>query len=227
MLLRPVKFEEQVPLIEGSGIQFLDFAFGSDPKSIPEGNFLSGEVEIDSKTYKIPLALSVRGDDLILPTRGHAVHKGVPEQSASGTETLKAFEGQWLPVPFFRRKLDGTFETGPFNWVRVRVDSLAVPDVDKNHFRLTMIVDTSVSGQASDSAYLSPTTQDINFGKVFGLAADFDSVSRFATLPWVVEWVSRSWKACLRDKTGRRLSDEQVAERLEDWPSESMCKFYI
>ena len=225
MLIRPVKFEEQLPLIEGSGIQFLDFSFGSDPKSIPEGNFLSGNVEIDGKTHKIPLVLSVRGDDLVLPTPGHALHKGAPEHSASGTETLKAFEAQWLPVPFFRRKLDGAFEVGPFNWVRVRVDSLDAPDADGNHFRLTMIVDTSVSGQASDSDYLSPTAQDINFGKVFGLATDFDSVSRFATLPWVEEWVLRSWKACLRDRMGRRLSDEQVAERLEDWPSEAMCKF--
>ena len=225
MLISPVKFEEQVPLIEGSGIQFLDFAFGSDPKSMPEGNFLSGQVEIDGKTHKIPYALSVRGDDLMLPTPGQGVHRGPPEQSSSATETLKSFDGQWLPLPFFRRKLDGAFEAGPFNWVRVRVDALTTPDADGNQFRLTMIVDTAASVQSNDGAYLAPTNQDINFGKVFGLATDFDSVSRFATLPWVGEWVSRSWKACLRDRTGRALSDERVAERLDEWPSEAMSKF--
>ena len=55
MLAKLSKFENQVTLIAGTGIQFIDFGFCADPKKIPEGNFLQGEVtKSDGSKVKIP-----------------------------------------------------------------------------------------------------------------------------------------------------------------------------
>jgi hypothetical protein len=55
MLARLTNFESQISLIEGTGIQFLDFGFGKNIKLLSEGNFLDGELTKPSGV-RTPLA---------------------------------------------------------------------------------------------------------------------------------------------------------------------------
>ena len=59
-------------------------------------------------------------------------------------ESLKLFDGVWLPLPFLRFMAPHRFDEGPNNWSRMRLVKLAEPDLDGNTHRLTLAFDTRI-----------------------------------------------------------------------------------
>lgn len=226
MLPKLSKFEEQISLIENSGIQFLDFGFCNAIKTLPEGNFLTGQVTAeDGISRKFPILLRSEEERLLNPARNLAEETRDPEQSLAGVESLEGFDEQWLPLAFYHQRIDGTFSSGPINWVRGRIKRLPEPDSEGNLFRLTLAVDTNISRSESPAGYLAPTLEDIRHGRVFGMVSDFDQLNHFALQGWVSQWVERAWQSNLKDRNGQSLPRAKVEERLEEWPLEAMAKY--
>ena len=206
MLPKLSKFEEQISLIENSGIQFLDFGFCNAIKTLPEGNFLTGQVTAeDGSSRKFPILLRSEEERLLNPARNLAEETRDPEQSLAGVESLEGFDEQWLPLAFYHQRIDGTFSSGPINWVRGRIKRLPEPDSEGNLFRLTLAVDTNISRSESPAGYLAPTLEDIRHGRVFGMVSDFDQLNHFALQGWVSQWVERAWQSNLKDRNGQSL----------------------
>lgn len=102
MLARLSKFENQVSLIEGTGIQFLDFGFCSDPKRLTEGNFLQGQVnKLDGSSAQLPILLSQDSAGNWYRSKTEK-YTGPVNLFSTGAESLKAFNSRWLPIPFFK-----------------------------------------------------------------------------------------------------------------------------
>ena len=226
MLAKLSKFEEQISLIENSGIQFLDFGFCKALKTLPEGNFLTGQVTLDDGNLrKFPILLQSVDGRLLNPARNGAEEKRQPDQSLAGVESLDSFDEQWLPLAFYHQRIDSTFSSGPINWVRGRVKRLPEPDSDGNLFRLTLAVDTNIARSDSATAYLAPTMEDIRHGRVFGMVSGFDQINHFALQSWVSQWVDRAWQSNLRDRNGQSLPKSKVEERIAEWPLEAQAKY--
>jgi hypothetical protein len=225
MLARLTQFEEQVSLIEGTGIQFLDFGFCKSPKLLPEGNFIDGKaLKNEGDDVRVPILLIPdKSGNLTLPSKER--FSGQPKQYATGIDTLASFDEQWLPIPFFQKKSDGSFFQGPLNWVRIRIKRLEVPDEEGNFYRLTVAFDTNLPQAVADAGYLTPTLQDIESGKVYGQVTDAELLNAFLLSSWVSKWVERAWGASLKNNKGVALTKEQVDELLEEWPEVAWGKF--
>lgn len=225
MLAKLVEKDEQIVLIEETGIQFLDFGFGQDPKRMREANFVDEDVELQQGTLRAPAFLVDEESGLRYRHGEKKPFRGTVPYSAGAEDTLRILDGQWLPVPFYRWSKDGSYELGPGNWVRCRVDRLDEPDEDGNHYRVTLAVDTSVSESTQDHRYLAPTGADVERGEVFGLVERYESIVSYAFEDWVNHWVEGAWRSNLRDRQGRQLTDESIKERLEEWPLEPVSRY--
>jgi hypothetical protein len=224
MLARLSKFENQVSLIEGTGIQFLDFGFCNDPKKLAEGNFLQGQItKLDGSTAQLPILLSQDSTGNLYRSKSEK-YTGPVNLFSTGSESLKAFNSKWLPIPFFQMNSDGSFMNGPLNWVRVRIKQLDTPDDDGNFYRLTFAFDTNIPKKAG-ATYLTPTNEDIVSGKVFGLDAEDDHLNSFIGLSWVDKWINQCWAEGLVNNKNIRLSKDQIREKIEEWPTEALAKY--
>ncbi len=224
MLAKLSKFENQVTLIAGTGIQFIDFGFCADPKKLPEGNFLQGEVtKSDGSKVKIPVLLSQDSFGNLFKAKGEK-YSGPVNLSSSGYDSLRAFNAKWLPIPFFQMNSDGSFVNGPLNWARVRIKLLDQPDDEGNYFRLTFAFDTNIPKKIG-SSYLTPTHEDIVSGKVFGLDAQNDHLYSFIGLPWVDKWINQCWADGLVNNKNIALTKEEVREKIQEWPTEAIAKY--
>ena len=225
MLARLTKFEEQVTLIEGTGIQFVDIGFCASPKLLPAGNFTEGKASTDTSEFtNIPILLSqdVAGN-LVLPNNERYLK--TPSQYCTGVDSLASFDEQWLPIPFYQKKTDGSFFQGPFNWVRVRIKKLDEPDDEGNFYRITFAFDTNISSVISDAGYLTPTHYDIESGKVFSLVTSSDLINAFVLTSWVHKWIDRAWADSLRGARGQPATRQQKDELLEEWPDIALGKY--
>jgi hypothetical protein len=224
MLARLAKFENQVSLIAGTGIQFLDFGFCLDPKKLPEGIFIEGSVtKSDGKTAPFPIYLTEDSNGNLFKSKGER-YTGPVNHSSSGIDSLKAFDSRWIPIPFFQMNSDGTFMNGPFNWVRLRIKRLDAPDDDGNFYRLTFAFDTNIPAKPG-STYLTPTESDTTSGKIFWLDALDDHLNSFISLEWVEKWINQAWKDSLVTSNNLPLNKEQIQERLDEWPTEAPSKY--
>jgi len=227
MLARLSNFENQVSLIEGSGIQFLDFGFCPAPKLLAEGNFIDGKASgfgLGEKEIPILLAIDAQGG-LSLPNNRREKFSGTPTQFSTGIDSLRAFDAAWLPIPYFQMKTDGTFLPGPFNWARIRIKCLDQPDEFGNHIRITVAFDTNIQNVKTGVGYLTPTHTDIDSGKVFGLATDVALLDAFVLTPWVRKWIEREWGGGLKTSRGTPLGEEQKEELRAEWPGAALGKY--
>ncbi|MCX8581738.1 MULTISPECIES: virulence factor SrfB [unclassified Gilliamella] len=182
-------YGQEVTLIMNSGIQFLDFALKIDWKdnkwrSKVNGCFIdpseSGALvrlieDIDSGKFFAPDNLSF------------AV---TPTQEISVDQSLKLFDGIWLPVPVLRSMPPERFDKGPHNWSRVRIVSIPEgEDADGNTHRITFAFDTKIFSNMQDVAYLAPTENDVKTGAVFSLAHRSDQVAWYLEQKWITSWL--------------------------------------
>lgn len=226
MLARLTNFESQISLIEGTGIQFLDFGFGKNIKLLSEGNFLDGELTKPSGVVPVPILLEVDPQgNLKMPGVTGARYNGIPKHFYAGLDSLTSFNDQWLPLPFFQKRLDCSFVLGPENWVRFRFFRLETPDEDGNHFRLTLAIDTTIPDRQHEQSYLAPSRDDIEGGKIFGLVTSQEIQHHFITTDWITKWVERTWSSNLKNSKGQALTPIQIEEIKEEWPQIALAKY--
>ena len=128
MLVKLQNYDSQVTLIEGTGIQFLDFGFCKSKKDLVEGNFIDHLNHLDDPEYPPVLLLQDNQGNLIYPDVKNEIFSGKPKYFCSGVDAIKSFDSTWLPFPYFQYKTDGTFLNGPSNWSRIRICLLYTSD---------------------------------------------------------------------------------------------------
>ncbi|AWB34941.1 virulence factor SrfB [Orrella marina] len=186
MLAEITSFEEQTALIMDSGVQFLDFAatfslkgrtgaFVLLTQAGPAGKLL--ENERDGRYYLAP----------------DTSKSFKPQFELDLDESLKLFDGRWLPAPFFRCAPGRQFEQGPLNWARMRVVRVPGDDLGHTH-RITLAFDTKVLAGRQDTTYLSPTMDDVLAGSSFALAHQTHEIGWFLDQKWVADWLAELYQ---------------------------------
>lgn len=208
MLAELTDFKKQVKIIRDSGIQFLDFAF-TLPARKEYGDFLrqNGDGAI------LRLVYNEREDKLQIPAADNAAPRfAESDYSLTTEESLRLYQGLWLPLPFFRFNPPRAFAHGPTNWARVQFHELAEPDEKGNTWRAILIFDTKIFPDRDNTQYLAPSEDDVRSGAGFALALHPHEMGDFLTLPWVDEWLREVFSIQARDVL--RQHAEDIDEKL-------------
>lgn len=212
MLAELTDFKENVSLIHNSGIQFLDFAF-SLPTRKEYGEFLQqhGEGAI------LRLIYNDRDDNFLIPAaKDELPRTAEPQYSLSIDESLRLYEGVWLPLPYFRSVSQSAFSQGPTNWSRVQFSALKEPDEKGNTWRATVIFDTKIFPEQANTQYLAPIDDDVKSGKTFALAAHNHQMGNFLELLWVNEWLTDIYKTQAERLLRHRADDNEEKLALKE-----------
>lgn len=209
MLAKLQRFENKVTLIQGSGLQFLDFGLTLDPKGHMEGQFVLSE---DGNALS-RLVYDERRCVLHLPGRPDRAIK--PKLEIPLDDSVRLFDGTWLPLPFFRLNPPNQFANGPETWARARLVALGDREspTDGHTHRLTIAIDTSVLDDDPDRRYLAPTASDVQSGASFGLAHGSEHMGWFPALPWVDGWLSECFDEGVTSVPGRFVEDLSLAKK--------------
>lgn len=211
-----------VPLIPGSGVQFLDLGFTINKLSdVPQkwGYHDPGQAPRNSAA---PPCIA-RGNE--------EPPAGVSESYAVDIKGLvQMFDRVWMPLPLLRRQSHGHFR-GPTNWARVYLAKLATPDDRGNDYRLVIALDTTLLQFVENEAYLAPSPDDARNGHEFKLPGPKDAIDWYFAESWVRDWCFETYKDMLdREERRRRrfafkaLSDEEVNDRLQG-PNEHLARY--
>lgn len=187
MLTELISFQEKTTLIMRSGIQFLDFGLSVQPRKEEPGRFVRSASNLSLRR----LSYDANRNRFYDPTDRQT---GIaPKEEVDMAETLRLFDGIWLPIPFLRNGATGSFYHGPTTWARARIVSLGdssggSADADGNAFHLCLAFDTKVL-EEGNTQYLAPTQADVESGEIFALASLEASIEWFVELPWVDSWL--------------------------------------
>ena len=214
MLPEITQFEETVTLVSDTGIQFMDFALRLGPDGEQAGKF----VQLNNGMVPTRLLWSREYKDFYEPEPDKVVqvefdttddnHFRVPME-----DSLKLFDGIWLPLPFLRFMPPHRFDEGPNNWARMRLVKLPQPDVDGNTHRLTLAFDSRIMPTVAGSAYLAPNEDDVRSGVAFKLATSASEYGWFLTHVWIREWIAELYTEARAEWTRERLDRDIQGNR--------------
>lgn len=209
MLVDLIDFTQKTTLIMRSGLQFLDFGMKLEPAREPAGEF----IRAPSGESILRLVPDEADGEPCNPLTGK--RESNPEFDFKLSDSLAVYDRVWLPVPFLRSRSEDRFYEGPSTWARMRVATLAEPDLEGNTHRLTLAFDTNVFEGSDNTDYLAPTLDDIESGEIFRLASRADGMGWFVDLHWVNDWLRSVW----RDRAGPALgkNSEALEEELRDF----------
>jgi hypothetical protein len=184
MLARLERFEERVTLIMNSGVQFLDFGLTLDPRR-DIGSFILNE----GGPGLLRLVTDARRGTFRRPDKPDQVARAQLEVPLD--DSLRLFDGAWLPVPMLRLNPPYRYANGPETWARARLVKLtpSEQEVDGHTHRCTVAIDTTVFEDDPERRYLAPTNPDVQAGAAFELAHASEHVGWFSALPWVDGWL--------------------------------------
>ena len=214
MLPEITQFEETVTLISDTGIQFMDFALRLGPDGEQAGKF----VQLNNGLVPTRLLWSKEYKDFYEPEPDKVVPVEFDSSEdnhfrLSMEESLKLFDGIWLPIPFLRFMPPYRFDEGPNNWSRMRLIKLAEPDIDGNTHRLTLAFDSRIMPSVSGTAYLAPNEEDVRSGVAFKIACSAREYGWFLTHSWIREWLSELYAEARADWTRERLDKDLKGNR--------------
>ena len=206
-----IRFPEVVPLIPGSGVQFLDFAFSIDKQpDVPRDWAFFDTVDRELHNKRVPV-VSRRGDEEA---------RGVESYSVDLKAIERLFDRVWIPLPLLRQEAQGYFR-GPTNWARAYLAKLDERDVNGNQYRLVLAVDTTLLSFIESEAYLAPSPGDARNGHKFALPGPKEAIEWFFAESWVKDWCLEAFKEMLeREERKRRqlsfrpLSEDEVHEQM-------------
>lgn len=183
-------YGQEISLVMNSGIQFVDFALKIDWKARDWKNKITGSFIDPSESG--PLSRLIEDEESGRFYTSDNPHIAVsPVQEISVEQSLKLYDGIWLPVPVLRSVPPARFDKGPHNWSRVRIVSIPEgDDINGNTHRITFAFDTKIFANLKDVAYLAPTDEDVKTGVVFALAHRSHDVSWYLELKWITSWLS-------------------------------------
>lgn len=182
------QYGKELSLVMNSGIQFIDFALKIDWKDKVwreknMGNFISSANHGPLRR----LLLSKTGEGYCDSAKPDMIVR--VEQEISVEDSLKLFDGVWLPVPVLRSIPPDRFDEGPYNWARMRIIKLDTPDNDGNSHRVTLAFDTKIFSNNQNTAYLAPTDEDVRSGTTFSFAYQSNHISWFLDFKWINDWL--------------------------------------
>lgn len=181
------QYGKELSLVMNSGIQFVDFALKIDWKEKEWREKNMGCFIASPNGTLRRLLLSKMGEGYCDSAKPEMLVR--VEHEISVEDSLKLFDGIWLPIPVLRSIPPDRFDEGPYNWSRVRIVALDKPDSDGNTHRITFAFDTKIFSNSSNTAYLAPTDEDIRSGTTFSLAYQSNHISWFLDFKWVNEWL--------------------------------------
>ncbi len=209
MLAELVEYSEQASLIVRSGVQFMDF--GLTLKDLRKE--APGEFALQAGTRSLA---RLEWDE----RRGRHVHPGnpdltvTPRLSVAVDESCKLLDGVWLPIPVLRAGPNRAFDEGPTTWARARLVQLATGEDLRGHsHRLTLAFDTNVLEEATHTAYLAPTREDIKTGAAFAFTHRAHEMGWFMEIPWIGEWIAEVF--CDHAEKRLRLTKEDVDDEVK------------
>lgn len=206
-----MKFHEVVPLIPGTGVQFLDFGFSIGKTSeVPrEWGWFDPRTTLNNENTPP----CVR--------RGDEEPRGVESYSTDLKSIEQMFNRVWMPLPLLRREAQG-YHRGPTNWARAYLAKLDEPDPDGNTYRLVIACDTTLLEFIESEAYLAPSPGDARNGHKFALPGPQDAVDWYYAESWVKDWCYETFKEMLereerrrRQYSARSLADEEVHDQMQ------------
>ncbi|MEJ8849960.1 virulence factor SrfB [Variovorax rhizosphaerae] len=204
-------FPEVVPLIPGSGVQFLDFGFSIDKQTPVPKEWGYFDVRSTPNIDKVPPCVR-RGDEEPRGVESYAVDIKAIEQM---------FDRVWMPLPLLRREAQG-FYRGPTNWARAYLARLEEPDSKGNTYRLVIAADTALLQFVESEAYLAPSPNDARNGREFALPGPKDPIDWYFAESWVRDWCLETFRDMLEREERRRrhfsfrpLTDTEVREQMQ------------
>ena len=201
-----VPFGDVVPVIPGTGIQFLDFGFNVDRNSPAPRDWGFFDPRTALNDGKVPVCVR----------RGDEEAKGVESYSVDLKSIVEMFERQWVPLPMLRREPGGFFR-GPTNWARAYLVKLDTPDEAGNTFRLLVAMDTALMDFVESEAYLAPSRADAQAGRQFEIPGHKAPLDWFFAEEWVRDWCLELFRAMLeRDERRRRKLPATRAVEISD-----------
>lgn len=207
-------YGKELSLVMNSGVQFVDFALNIDwkEKSWREKNLGCFTKPMPNEPIRRYI-LSTNGEDYFDPVRPEFKTKN-PEQDINVEDSLKLFDGIWLPVPILRSVPPERFDMGPYNWSRVRIIKLNEPDEEGNTHRITFAFDTKIFTNNQNTAYIAPTDEDVRSGTVFSFAYQSNHISWFLDLKWVNDWLLELYTELAPEADRLRLHPDDLPEEL-------------
>lgn len=219
MLKQLQKLDLDLSLIAHSGIQFVDYGVTVDPNKVFQRQFLERQEQTPEGAKDVLRALkrdTATGEWVDAET-------GQPANSEATygvrfADVLVAYDGVWLPAPFFKRKgQDKTgrelFESGPSNWAHVRLVKLERPDDQGYTHRLIFAFDTRIEEQLNPKIYLGPSLVDVDNQTPFHCAHRTEDIAWFLNEKWVRGWLSAGFDRAVRDeriKVPKRADGEKA-----------------
>lgn len=209
-------YGKELSLVMNSGIQFVDFALKIDWKDKVwreknMGNFISSANNGPLRR----LLLNKTGDGYFDPSKPEMQNVKV-EQEISVEDSLKLFDGVWLPAPVLRSIPPDRFDDGPYNWARARIVKLNEPDCDGNSHRITLAFDTKIFNNSQTTAYLAPTDEDVRSGTTFSFAHQSDHISWFLDFKWINEWLLELFTELAPEPTRLKIHPDDLLQDVEN-----------
>ena len=207
MLPEIVSFDRQVTLVGDSGIQFMDF--GLSPGRLPAGEFVKLANGVLTR-----LIYNEQRDYYFYQPSPANIEKAKSQYDIPVEQSLKLFDGTWLPLPLLRFSPPDVYQEGPLNWARFRIVKLDKPDMDGHSHRMTLAIDTRVMAKQQAAADLSPNQEDVNAGATFAVATATYALNWYLTQEWIVDWLKEVFKEASK---GRDI-DEREQELNQQYP---------
>jgi hypothetical protein len=206
-----LKLPRVVPLIPGTGVQFLDLGFSIDKQSPVPKEWAFFDPHTTLNNDRLPTCVR----------RGDEEARGVESYTVDLRALLQMFDRVWMPLPLLRREAQGFFR-GPTNWARAYLTKLDQPDDDGNQYRLVVAFDTSLIEFVENEAYLAPSPQDARNGREFALPSHKEPAEWYFGEAWVKDWCLEAFKEMLEAEERRRrkfafrpLTDDEIHEQMQ------------
>src|SRR5690554_1212460 len=143
MLPELTNFEDTITLVSNTGIQFIDLGLNLQVNREPSGEFVKATNQTVTR-----LAYNAEDDFYYYDKTAELISNNIvrvqPSYDLPLEDSLKLFNGQWVPLPFLRFTAPYTYAQGPSNWSRMRIVKLDEPDSDGNIYRITIAFDTTL-----------------------------------------------------------------------------------
>ncbi|MGL5420738.1 MAG: virulence factor SrfB, partial [Plesiomonas shigelloides] len=123
MLPEIVSFDRQITLVGDSGIQFMDFGLSLGHQ--PAGEFVKLANGVMTR-----LIYNEQRDYYFYQPTQDSIEKAKSQYDIPVEQSLKLFDGVWLPLPLLRFSPPNVYQEGPLNWARFRLVKLTEPDID-------------------------------------------------------------------------------------------------
>ncbi|WP_373777728.1 virulence factor SrfB [Glaesserella sp.] len=210
------QYGKELSLVMNSGIQFIDFALKIDWKDKlwrekNVGNFIHSA----NKGPLRRLLLSKNGEGYYDPSDDNKMMLKI-DHEINVEDSLKLFDGIWLPMPVFRN-IAGRYDEGPYNWARARIIKLDEVDSDGNTHRVTFAFDTKIFNSNQNTAYLAPTDEDVRSGTTFAFAHQSNHIAWFLDFKWVNEWLLELFNELAPEPTRLKIHPDDLEQDIRDY----------